>query len=183
MALVLLAALGPAAQPGQPTVEEVQVVGGTTISAETVEYYLGVAAGEPFDSETVSQNFHRFWDSGLIEELLVESEDVAPSKVRIIVTVRERPRVSEWEFKGNKKLSTSTIKEKLDTASITLRRATPLRMAELQRIKQAIQEVYAKEGYASATIEPVLEEAGANQRKVVLKIDEGVKIRVGVIRF
>jgi outer membrane protein insertion porin family len=180
--LVLLAALA-AAQGSGPIVEDVKIVGGTTINADTVEYYLGIAKGDPYDADAVVHNFHRFWDSGLVEELKVEAEDIAPGKVRLIITVRERPKVSEFAFSGNGKVSTSTIKEKLDTANVSLKRNVPLRTSEIQRLRQAILDVYAKEGYAAATVDPVVSESGPNQRKVTFRIDEGTKIRIGSIKF
>jgi outer membrane protein insertion porin family len=183
IALLLAAPAVAAAQDAAPEIAEVEVVGGTTISAETVEYYLGVTQGDPFDREAIAGNFHRFWDSGLVEELKVESEDAGPGKVKVIVTVKERPKVTAWEFEGNKKLSDSTLREKLDEAQVTMRRNTPLRQSEVQRYRQAIKDVYTAEGYASATVEPVVEEVGAATRKVVFKIDEGAKIKIGAIDF
>ena len=169
--------------PAHPVVAEVKIVGGVTITAETVEYYLNVSEGDPYDPTVIARGFRRFWDSGLVEDLKVESEEIAPGKVRLIVTVRERPKVLEFTFEGNKKLSTSTIKEKLDTANISIKRNVPLKVSELQRLKQAIQDVYAKEGYPSALVNPVVAEAGPNQRKVTFKIDEGAKIKIGAIHF
>jgi outer membrane protein insertion porin family len=181
---VLLAGAGAAVAQGlQGEVAEVQVVGGTTISAETVEYYLGVTVGDPYDAAAIAGNFHRFWDSGLVEELKVESEEVSPGKVKVIITVKERPKVTEWDFEGNKKLSDSTLREKLDTAGVTMRRNTPLRMSEVQRYKQSVRDIYATEGYASATVDAVVEDVGAVTRKVVFRVDEGAKIKIGAIRF
>lgn len=172
----------PTASSG-PVVGEVKVVGGATINAETVDYYLGVAAGDAWDAEEVAKNFQHFWDSGLVEELKVETEEMEPGKLRLVVTLRERPKVSEWLFVGNKKLSNSTLKEKLDTAGISIRRNVPLRLSEVQRLRQGLLEVYAKEGYATAEIEPVIEDAGVNLKKVSFKIDEGVKIKISEISF
>jgi len=46
-----------------------------------------------------------------------------------------------------------------------------------------VRDVYTAEGYASASVEPVIEEVGAVTRRVVFNIDEGAKIKIGVIRF
>ncbi len=169
--------------PAHPVVAEIKIVGGVTITTETVEYYLNVSEGDAYDPAAIARGFRRFWDSGLVEDLKLESEDIAPGKVRLIVTVRERPKVTEFTFEGNKKLSTSTIKEKLDAANVTIKRNVPLKISELQRLKQAIVDVYAKEGYPSALVNPVVADAGPNQRKVTFKIDEGAKIKIGAIRF
>jgi outer membrane protein insertion porin family len=183
IALVSMGTVAAATEPTAPVVAEVKVVGGSTITADTVEYYLGVSKGDAYEPSEIAKNFRRFWDSGLVEDLKVEAEDLAPGKVRLIVTVKERPKVTEFIFSGNKKLSASTIKEKLDTANVTLKRNVPLRASELQRFKQAITEVYAKEGYASAIVDPKVSDAGPNTKKVTFHIDEGGKVKIGEIRF
>ena len=160
-----------------------QVVGAKTINEDTIEYYLGIAKGDPWDPSVVAKNYHRFWDSGLIEDAKIEVEEIAPDKVRLIVTVKERPKVTEWDFAGNKKLSNSTLKEKLDAANITLKRNVPLRTSEIQRVRQAIIDAYGKEGYASATVSPAVTESGPNQRKVTFQVDEGAKIKISEITF
>ena len=118
--VLLLAGVLPLAAQGSEELVGVEVVGGVSLTAETVEYYLGVAEGDAYDAEVVARGFRKLWESGLVEDLKIEAETVEPGKVKLIVTVRERPRVTEWAFEGNKKLSTSTIKEKLDTAGILL---------------------------------------------------------------
>ncbi|MGE5235023.1 MAG: outer membrane protein assembly factor BamA [Acidobacteriota bacterium] len=172
-----------AADAEKKVIEEVQVVGGSTITPDTVEYYLGVSKGDPYDPAAIAKNFHRFWDSGLVEDLKVEAEDISPGKVKLIVTVKERPTVTAFEFKGNKKLSATTIREKLDTAGVTLKRNVPLKSSDLQKLKQAIEDVYAKEGYSSAVVTPIVENVEVNAKKVVFQIDEGSKVRIGKISF
>jgi outer membrane protein insertion porin family len=182
--LALAAGLALAAEPQQKEViGEITIVGGSTITEDTVEYYLGVAKGDVYDPEAIAKNFHRFWDSGLVESLSVEAETMSPGKIRLIVTVKERPKVTEWAFSGNKKLSTSTIREQLETANLSLKRNVPLRTSEIQRLRQGILDAYAKEGYASATVNPVTSETGPNQVKVTFDIDEGAKIKIGKIDF
>ncbi len=179
---LLVAGATVATTPDQ-VIEDIKVVGGASLDADSVEYYLGVSVGDGFDKDVVAEGFKRLWESGLVEDLRIDSEEMAPGKIRLIVTVKERPKVTEFAFEGNKKLSTSTIKEKLDADGIVLRRNVPLRSSEVQKFRQAISEVYAKEGYASAIVDPVIEQAGTNLNRVVFKIDEGGKIKIGGIEF
>lgn len=182
--VVLLAGVLPlGAQGDGAELVAVEVIGGVSLNADTIEYYLGVGEGDPYDPEQVAKGFRKLWDAGLVEDLRIEAETVEPGKVKLVVTLRERPRVTEWVFEGNKKLSTSSIKEKLDTAGIVIKRNVPLRTSEVQRFRQAIQEAYGKDGYASAIVDPVVSDAGPNQKRVTFKIDEGAKVRIGSIDF
>lgn len=182
--LMVLAGAWPVLAAGEkPELGEIEVVGGVSLTADTIEYYLGVGQGDPYDEEQVAKGFRKLWDSGLVEDLRIEAETLEDGKVKLIVTVRERPRVTEWAFAGNKKLSTSTIKEKLDNSGITLRRNVPLRSSEVQRFRQGIMEAYGADGYASAIVDPVVSEVGPSQKKVTFSIDEGAKVRIGRILF
>ena len=149
----MIAVAAVASEPTRPVVADVEVVGGQTITPDTVEYYLGVAKGDPWDPAIISKNFHRFWDSGLVEDLEVESEEVAPGKIKLIVTVKERPKVIDYEFKGTKKITTSSLKEKLDTAGITLKRNVPLKESELARLVQGIKDAK-KAGFTAVAESP-----------------------------
>jgi len=185
MALAVLATgVAATAQEDAPAiVAEVVVEGGITITAETVEYYLGISEGEPWDPATVRGTFHRFWESGLVDDARVEVEAIEPGRVRVVVTVVERPKVSEYTFEGNKKLSNGTLRENLETAGISLRRNGPLQVSEVQRMRQTIQESYAKEGYAAAVVTTRIDDVGPNLREVTFVIDEGAKIKIGEIGF
>jgi outer membrane protein insertion porin family len=181
--LVCAAAVAQDSKANQPIISDIVVEGGTTITPETVEYYLGVSPGDPYDPNVLRRNFHRFWDSGLVENLRIEEEEAGPGKIRLIVIVKERPKVTEYKFEGNKKLSNSSIREKLETAGLSLRRNVPLRMSEVQKLRQALLDEYTKEGYASATVEPKIVEVGPNLREVVFHIEEGAKVKIGRIQF
>jgi outer membrane protein insertion porin family len=183
LALMVIDFVPGRADEAKPVIADVVVVGGTTITPDTVEYYLGISKGDPYDPKVIQANFHRFWDSGLVENLKVEKEDLGDNKVRVIVTVRERPIVSVWKFSGNKKMSNSSLREKLDSAGVTLRRNVPLRTSEVNRARQALIDEYAKAGYSAAKVDAEITEAGGNQRVVTFKIDEGGKVKIAKIQF
>ncbi len=109
-------------------------------------------AGRSARPGAVAEGFRQLWESGLVEDLAIELEELADGEVTLIVVVKERPFVTTVVFEGNKKLTTSTLKDKLDERGIELPRNVPLQMAQLQRIETAIREVYAEEGYRSAEV-------------------------------
>ena len=176
-----LAAVVAAQEP--PTIAEIVVEGGITLTEDTVAYYLGVEPGDPFDRELVEQGFRQLWEAGLVEDLAIDAEILADGELRLIVRVQERPFVTTVTFEGNKKLSTSTLKDKLDERSVEVPRNVPLRMSQLSRIATALEEVYAEEGYRSAEIDFVVEDDGPNRRRVLFNVDEGGKVKIEAIDF
>jgi len=164
-------------------IAEVVVEGGVTVTLDTVTYYLGLEAGDPLDPEILAEGFHRLWDSGLFEKVRIESEETEDGEVRLFVVIEERPWVSTVTFDGNKKVSTSEMKDFLDEKGVEIPRNVPLKMSELTRIQATIKEIYDDEGFRSAQVSFDLEDDGKNRKKVVYNINEGGKVKIGSISF
>ncbi len=183
--LILLVALAgfALAEDAEPIIANIIVDGGITLTLDTVAYYLGLEAGDPLDMEMISSGFHRFWESGLVEDLQIEIEELDGGEVNLIVTVIERPFLTSVIFEGNKKVSTTDIKDRLDEHGIELPRNMPLRMALLIRVQSALKEIYDAAGYRSAHITYEIEEVSASKRRVVYRIDEGTKVKIKELDF
>ncbi|MGD8440422.1 MAG: outer membrane protein assembly factor BamA, partial [Holophagae bacterium] len=181
--LALLVVPFVAAQGGQPIIADVVVEGGVTVTLDTVTYYLGLEPGDPLDQEIIEEGFHRLWDSGLFESIRIEAEPTDDGEVILYVVVTERPFVESVVFEGNKKVSTSDMKDKLDEKGVEIPRNVPLKMSELSRIKSAIKEIYDEEGFRSAQIAYDIEDLGRNRRKVTFLIEEGGKVKIDDIEF
>jgi len=172
-----------AAAEDQPVIADIVVEGGVTLTLDTVSYYLGLEPGDPLDQEAIAKGFHRLWDSALFEDLRIEAEPAGEGEVKLLIFVVERPFVSSVIFEGNKKLSTSTLKDKLDEKGIELPRNVPLRIALLTRLQTALDEIYSAEGYRSALIAYRVEEVSKKERRVVFDIQEGGKVKIESIDF
>ena len=164
-------------------IRDIVVEGGLTLTVDTVSYYLGLEPEDPLDREAVAEGYHRLWESGLFEDVRIEMEDHGDGEVTLYIVVQERPFVTSVSFEGNKKISTSDLKDKLDEAGIDIPRNVPLKMALLSRIETAIKEIYDGEGFRSAKISYRTEATGQNKRKVIYDIDEGGKVKIEAIEF
>lgn len=185
--LIMLVCAGPILVGAEdiegPEIADVIVEGGVTLTEDTVAYYLGMEAGDPLNSEFLSDGFRRLWEAGLVEDLKIETEALEDGRVNLIVTVVERPFVNSVIFEGNQKLSATDIKDRLDEAGIEVPRNVPLRMAQLTKIENALGALYAAQGYRSAQIGFEVEDLGRNRRRVIYTIDEGGKVKIGEILF
>ncbi len=161
---------------------EIVVRGGKTVAPDTVAFYLGVKTGEPYDEEKVRRGFPRLWDSGLFQDLRIEKED-APGGVRLVAVLVERPKVSDLEFRGNKKMTTSQLKDKLKEAKVEIRVGGPVALREVSKAKAALLDAYRSEGFRSAAVDATIENVSETERRVVFLVDEGDKIKIDSIRF
>ena len=171
-----------AAQSSADRVAEIVVRGGKTVTAETVAFYLGVKVGDSYDAEQLRRAFPKLWDSGLFEDLRLEKE-TTPGGLRIVAIVVERPRVADLEFRGNKKLTTSQLKDKLKEGKVEIRVGAPVSLRDVSKGKSVLIEAYRADGFRSAVVDAVIEPMGENERRIVFLVDEGDKIKIESIDF
>jgi outer membrane protein assembly factor BamA len=70
-----------------PIIADIVVEGGRTLTVDTVSYYLGLYPGDPFDPTAITEGYHRLWESGLVEDIRFEVEEVADGEVMLYVVV------------------------------------------------------------------------------------------------
>ncbi len=172
----------PAPAAAKPKIAQIVVRGGKTTAAETVGFYLGIKAGDPFDEEQVKRNFGKLWDSGLFENVTLEKE-TTPAGIVLVAIVVERPTVSDLEFRGNKKMTTSQLKDKLKEGKAEIRVGAPVSLRDVAKAKSVLLEAYKAEGFRSVAIDATTENVSDLQRRVVFLVDEGDKIKIESIVF
>ncbi len=160
----------------------IRVVGYQTVSPDTISHYLGVKVGDPYDPEKIRQSFQALWDVGLLENVSIEAEHGA-SGVTLVVTIEERPTIQDIEFTGNKKFSTTQLKDKLKEAKAEMHTGAPLSLREVAKARSALADYYAENGYRSATVDYRIDDKSKTEKKVVFVIDEGDKIKIASIHF
>jgi outer membrane protein insertion porin family len=170
-----------AAQPAPPIVG-IRVVGYQTVSPETIGHYLGVRVGDPYEPEKIRARFQALWDVGLLENISIEAEP-GPAGVTLVVTVEERPTIKTVEFSGNRKLSTSQIKDRLKEEKVEIKEGAPLSLRDIARTRSVIADYYLQQGFRSATVDFSIEDLSKTEKKVVFAIDEGDKVKIQSITF
>ncbi|HKF42975.1 MAG TPA: outer membrane protein assembly factor BamA [Thermoanaerobaculia bacterium] len=172
------------AAPSAPkeTIVGIRVIGYQTVSPETIGHYLGVKVGDPYDPDKIRENFQSLWDVGLLENLSVEAER-SPAGVTLIITIEERPTLKEVEFTGNKKFSTTQIKDRLKEAKLEIHSGAPMSLREIAKVRSGIADYYVENGYRSATVDFRIEDVSKTEKKLIFVIDEGDKIKIDDIKF
>ena len=171
----------PAAGTGERIIG-VRVVGYQTVSPDTIAHYLGIKVGDPYDPEAIRGNFQKLWDVGLLENLRIEAERSADG-VTLVITIEERPIVKEVEFTGNKKLSTSQIKDALKENKVEVKAGAPLSLRDIAHERSALADMYVAQGFRSATVDYRIEDLSKTEKKVIFIIDEGDKVKIESINF
>src|SRR5688500_16957230 len=81
------------ADPNAPTVERIDIVRNQFLDKETFLFYISTKPGDRYDERRVKDDFRRVWDTGFVEDLLVDVRDGEKGKI-ITFVVDERRRIA-----------------------------------------------------------------------------------------
>jgi len=178
--------LAPGSEPGSyngRTITSIEVQGVRQLSPETVLFYLGLEEGGTLDETELNAKIQSLWSRQLVDDVTVEAFADGTDRVRLVVTVRERPMLLSIEYKELKRVSRSDITDRILSDNINVLEQTPLSVGELNRVKQVIEELYQEKGYRFAEAAYRLEEVQPNRYAVAFTIDEGTRVRIAAVKF
>jgi outer membrane protein insertion porin family len=174
----------PTAVVSEGTIERFEVVGNTSVASDTIRVYLGIVPGEAYNPAEIQKNFSNLWQTGLFDDIKVESE---PGETGVVVRaiVVERSRIGSVEYRGNKELNTTKVNEVLEREKIDLHIGSTMDQTLIRRAAEAIKMAYAEGGFEGVSVDPLVEdiEGAPGEKKVVFHINEGIKAKVASIIF
>ncbi|MBZ0113991.1 MAG: outer membrane protein assembly factor BamA [Thermoanaerobaculia bacterium] len=165
-----------------PVIKGVEYEGLTSLSAETVSYYLGLEIGQPLDILELNRRIHTLWDRGLIDDLVI-SEHSEGDGIVLEITLKERPLLRSVDYEGLKKLNRSDVEDRVDRDRIRVREGLPLETGELVRLERAVVDMYAEKGYRFAEVSHTIEKVNVGEVRVQFSVDEGDKVKIEDVNF
>ena len=177
VAAALMAALlqpwtAATAQTGE-VIRRIQVEGNQRIEPSTVESYLAIRPGEPYDPQKVDESIKSLFATGLFDDVTIDAQGDT-----LVVRVVENPIINRIAFEGNKRLESSVLE-----AEIQLRPRVVYTRARVQNAVNRILELYRRNGRYAAKVEPKIIELDQNRVDLVFEISEGPTTGVGGISF
>lgn len=174
--LIALFSLSPVSRAqAQPTYKVVDVVvEGNRVS--TPSLILGVAGFKPgsdLSPTVVAESIKRLYGLGIFSLVRIEAEDILGG-LKVYIVVSELPKLAGIEFKGNDKIRSGELKEKLGLGV-----GGYISPFLTERAKNKIKELYAEKGYFQAEAAPKLElNADSSEAILTFDIDEKSKVKV-----
>lgn len=174
--LVILICLGSpivafAQQAG--IIRDIIVRGNQRVETTTVESYLTVRRGDPFDPGELDRSLKNLFATGLFDDVNISREGD-----RLIVQVVENPIVNRVAFEGNRRLTDEELQQE-----VQIRPRTVFTRARVQSAVERILELYRRSGRYAARVEPKVIELEQNRVDLVFEIDEGPLTEVCGISF
>ena len=114
----LLLATGVEASPQEPSateaplVERVEILNNQYLQRETLLFYISTKAGDRYDERRLRDDFRRLWDTGFLDDLILDVRESPAGKV-VIFRVAERKRIQIVDYRGSKALTTTNIEDGL----------------------------------------------------------------------
>ena len=147
-------------------VEDIELRGLQRLEAATVFTYLPVEVGEEFDVSRTSELVRALFKSQLFSDVQVERRGNV-----LVVTVVERPAITEIAFDGLEVIKDETLEEVLEDAGIATGRIfnQPL----LDRLNNEILQQYHAIGFYNVEVVVEVVDMGANRVAIHINVVEG----------
>jgi len=152
-------------------INDIRIDGLQRISPGVMFSLLPVSIGDTMQPGMAAQIIRAITESAYFEEVQVAREDNV-----LLITVLERPSVSEINISGNQVLQTEDILENMASAEIV--EGGIFTRATLEAIRQGIQEVYSSRGRYGTTVDIDVTEQPRNRVAIDMTVNEGEESRI-----
>ncbi len=190
--LALVAAVTPVAQtvgvkPGKVTkkkvlIEKIVLEGNERLTQKAFLALTSLRVGEPYDKARVIKAFHKIWESGLLDNLSIDSK---PGKTGVILTfhIKERPILASIDYTGSKTLTSTTVLDKIKENKANIKSGTVLDYAKIKKLEAALRFMAAEKGYPDALVTSKLQSMGPAQVALTINVKQGPKARIEKVKF
>lgn len=152
-------------------VSDIRIDGLQRISPGVMFSLLPISIGETMQPGMAGEIIRAVTASQYFEEVEVAREgDV------LLITVLERPSVSEINIEGNRVLQTDDIRRNMESADIV--EGGIFTRATMEAIRQGIQEVYSSRGRYGTTVDIEVTELPRNRVAIDMTVNEGRESRI-----
>ncbi len=130
-----------------------------------------------YTEEAARKDVQAIFALGYFDDVNVDVSDI-PGGVQVIFKVSEKPLIKKIDFKGNKKLSSSKLRD-----SMTLKENDALDKNKLAIDVDKIISLYKDEGFAAAQVEPYTTSDATNHVTITLYVTEGTQVLVDAVNL
>jgi outer membrane protein insertion porin family len=178
LAGLTLAAVAGAQTAGAPEIKEIQVVGTVTVGQRQVMAWSGFEEGRALTREAVATGIRRLFATQKFSDIYVYQQAVEGG-IRLIINLREFPRIRTITFEGNRKVKREDLQEALPLTVGQF--ANP---AVISRELEGVKELYQEKGYYNVSVHTDSSRVDlSNMEDLVVTIDEGRKVKARTIDF
>ena len=164
--LPLVAGSMIAGQASAFVVNDIRLDGLQRISAGTVFNILPISVGEDVGSQELAEAARALFKTGYFQDIQLGRDGGV-----LVVTMVERPSISNIEIKGNKAIKTEDLLNGLKQSGLAV--GEIFQQATLEAIRMELERQYVAQGRYGARIEAEIKPQPRNRVAVTIKVKEG----------
>ncbi len=161
---------------------EINVEGAEFLDSNALISISGLKIGDKIKipGDNISGAINKLWKQGLIGDIKIYASKVEGSKVSLTIALKERPRLSKFNFSGITKSQESEIREK-----INLIRGRVMTDAIIKNAELTVKKYFAEKGYLNTTVDIAYVKDTVLSNNVILdvQVDKKKKVKVHDINF
>jgi len=173
LSLGLSVGFGDLSAHAQGVIQNIRVEGNKRVEPETVRSYLTFTAGDAYDPAQIDESLKALFATGLFQDVRIRREGST-----VVIVVEENPIVARVAFEGNREVEDDTL-----AAEVQLKARAVYTRARVQADVQRILDVYRRQGYYAAAVNPKIINLDNNRIDVVFEINEGPTTKIRAINF
>jgi outer membrane protein insertion porin family len=163
-------------------VERVDIQNNQYLQREILLFYVSTKAGDRFDEQRLKDDFRRLWETGFLDDLILDVRDGPTGKV-VLFRVVERKRIQIIDYRGSKALTTTNIEDGLKEKEEGLKIDTFYDVSKARRVEELIKKMLADKGYPFATVKHEAKTIGGAGQQVSFTVTDGPKAQIKEIDF
>jgi outer membrane protein insertion porin family len=180
--LLVLSFTAISAWAQQQIITQIRVIGVRRIPKETVLARMFSRVGDPYDPLTVERDFNSLWNTGYFTSVRIQKQD-SPKGVILNVYLKEKPTISEIDYKGLNSITVSDILTRYKKDHVHFEQEDQFDPTEVAQAINAIRELEAEHGHQFAKVRPELKNVPPARVAITFNVKEGPKVKVGKITF
>ncbi len=154
-------------------IRTIKVTGISHIEPEAVKSRLTFSEGQRYDARKADESVKALFATGLFSDVHIKLEGGA-----VTVSVAENPLVNRVVFEGNKDIKAEDLSK-----AVQIKPRQPLVRGRVQVEVQRVLDLYRRQGYYAAQVDPKIIEIDRNRADLVFEIREGPETKVASINF
>ena len=167
-------------QPSGELVESVTFRGARRVPQDMLKTQIVTKSGDVYNEDTLRRDFMALWNTGRFDDIHIEAE---PGRTGVVITfvVVERRVVRSIDYQGIHSVTVSEILDRFKDRKVGLVVESQYDPNKIQRAAVVLKEFLSERGRQYATVDPVIEQLPPSSLKVTFNVNEGPKVKVGVI--
>jgi outer membrane protein insertion porin family len=159
-------------------ISSITVEGNKTADASSVRLNSGLMVGQEIGGEDIQAAVKNLWALGIFSDIQIFVASQTSDGIEMVIRVTEYPRMNKIEFKGDNELDRDDLEKE-----ISAYKGMKVSTYKLYKIRQAIEKMYAKEGFLLAVVQVDTVSAGSGSVDIRIQIVEGKEVQVEKISF